>query len=242
MILLSPTDNLQELSQMISEEHDIYLLEEKLKKSRKRLEKAVKNLAKKPAGGETEEYYSAQEENLLIQRELSLAKKEETAILCDWPVKWNKGAPLPHVISSGHKTFLIYYTGEIDPAWDGTYVKIIDPAKEELLLLAVVEFIHCYAYKFGGANDEVIHGHPLWGRGLEPYGAHIIHNSRWIKEEEKINSVHRYYKAERWKKINHYLLLFHDEMFECLAEGFKIETVRDTFKHVLKESNNRLIK
>jgi hypothetical protein len=69
-----------------------------------------------------EEYYSEQEENLLLQRKVSLAKKEETAMLCDWPVKWDKGAPLPHVISSGHKIFLIYYTGEIEPAWDGTYV------------------------------------------------------------------------------------------------------------------------
>ncbi|MEQ8190547.1 MAG: hypothetical protein ABRQ39_21455 [Candidatus Eremiobacterota bacterium] len=226
---------------MTSEENNISLLEEKLKKSNERLEKSVKNLSKKHMGGEMEEYQAAQEENLLLQRKMSLAKKEETAMLCDWPVKWDTGAPLPHVISSGNKTFLIYYTGKIDPEWDGTYVKIIDPAKEELLTIAIVEFIHCYAYKFGGANDEVIHGHPLRGKGLEPYGAHIIHNSRWIKEEVKINSVHRYYKTETWEKINHYLLLFHDEIFECLAEGFKIEIVRDTFEHVLKESINRMI-
>ena len=227
---------------MTSGEQYISILEEKLKKSRERLEKAVKNLAQKHIGGEIEEYQAAQEENLSLKRELSLAKNEETPILYDWPVKWDTGAPIPHVISSGHKAFLIYYTGEIDPEWDSTYVKIIDPAKEELLPLAVVEFIHCYAYKFGGANDEVIHGHPLWGKGLKPYGAHIIRNSEWIKKEEKINSVHRYYRAERWEKINHCLLLFHDEMFECLAEGFKIETVRDTFKHVLEKSLHEIMK
>ena len=160
---------------------------------------------------------------------------------CEWPVKWDPGAPLPHVISSGHKTFLVYYIKEIDPNWDGTYVKVIDPSEEEILPIALVEFTRCYACRFGGANDEVIHGHPLWRKGLEPYGAHMIHNSRWIKEEMRINSVHQYYRPERWEKMKHYLLLFHDEMFECLAEGFEIRVFRDTFKNVLMEAIGQIV-
>ncbi len=32
---------------------------------------------------------------LYAERALSLAKGEETALACEWPVRWNTGAPLP---------------------------------------------------------------------------------------------------------------------------------------------------
>ena len=95
---------------------------------------------------------------------------------------------------------------------------------------ALIEFLHCYCYKLGGANDEVFSGLPLYNQGLEFYGAHIIHNSNCIESEKKINQVHPYYKEEYWQDRKHYMLLFHGEMFECIAEGYKVEILKTALR------------
>lgn len=226
---------------MLFKKSNLSEIEKKLKGSNLRLENAVKALAPKHKGGEMEEYTAAKEENLMLQRQLSLEKGEETAIPIEWNVKWDTGAPCPYVISAGGRAFLIYYINEIDPNWDGTYTNVIDSSSDDILPLALVEFIRCYSIKFGGANDEVINGHPLWGKGLVPYGAHIIENSEWLKHEMKISSVHSYYNEESWDVKKHIVLLFHDELFECITEDYKIEVIRDSFNNVLKEAQNRLM-
>lgn len=85
-------------------------------------------------------------------------------------------------------------------------------------------------------NDEVISGHPLHGRGLAAYEAHAVIHSRWIKELQTINSVHSQYDASRWSRLNHYRLAFHDETFECVAEGFHAETRRTTLAKACQEA------
>ena len=108
---------------------------------------------------------------------------------------------------------------EPDPAWDGSYATMVDPASDASEPLAIVEFERCYSHRFGGPNDEVLEGHPLYGRGLDAYRAHEVINSRWLAAEQAINSVHHWYRPEAWTTRKHYLLAFHDECFECLAEG-----------------------
>ncbi|BFT72403.1 hypothetical protein PAENIP36_38450 [Paenibacillus sp. P36] len=78
-----------------------------------------------------------------------------------------------------------------------------------------------------------MYGHPLYNKGLKFYSAHKVINSNWIKAEEKINSIHNYYKQERWKDRIHFLLLFHDESFECIADAYEISIYRESFKLVL---------
>src|SRR5688500_18115819 len=73
---------------------------------------------------------------------------------------------------------------------------------------AFVKFYPCYAYMFGPPNDEAFSGHPLAGRGLEPYGAFKIENSSWIRQLERMNSVHPYHKPEHFDIWTHYILLF----------------------------------
>jgi hypothetical protein len=89
-------------------------------------------------------------------------------------------------------------------------------------------------------NDEVLSGHPLWGRGLEPYEAHIIAHSRWLAEEEQINKVHPRYNPDRWKTRKHYLLSFKDDTFECLASDYKIEVFRESLEQVAQLAQARL--
>jgi hypothetical protein len=186
------------------------------------------------------EYRAAYEELLRAESELALAKGEETALKCNWPVRWDIGAPLPHVVSSGYRTFLIYLANEPDPNWDGSYITIVDPSSSGDLPIALVEFVDCYAYKFGGPSDEVFHGHPLYGKGLAPYYAHTVVNSRWLEELKQINSIHEYYNPANWQNVKHYLLLFHDEMFECIATDYKIELIHGTFRQAMEIATARL--
>ena len=220
---------------------DIKELEAKLKKSEERCEKAIKAIAPKHKGGEMEEFHAAMEERLQLQRKLSLVKGDETALLLEWEYMWDTGAPCPYVLSSAGKTLLIYHLHEMDPNWDGTYANIVDSTSDDVFPLVLVEFIGCYSFKFGGANDEVLRGHPLWNKGLEGYQAHIIENSRWIQEERKINSVHAYYNEDRWKDKKHFIFTFHDELFECITESYKIEVFRDSFLNVIKEAQRRIM-
>ena len=92
----------------------------------------------------------------------------------------------------------------------------------------------------GTPNDEVLHGHPLDGRGLHFYGAFSVENSDWIKELEAINSVHTHYNPEAWKNLKHFILCFHDSTFECVAEGFKVERWKATLPSMLAEVCKRL--
>jgi hypothetical protein len=119
-------------------------------------------------------------------------------------------------------------------------VTVKDPAAEGSEPLAIVEFERCYAHRFGGPNDEVIEGHPLYGRGLQWCRAHEVINSRWLAAEQAINSVHRGYRPEAWTKRKHYMLAFHDECFECLAEGCKVELARCSFREAADLVTDRL--
>ncbi len=154
------------------------------------------------------------------------AKNEEYAIPLDFPVRWDIGAPLPHVIQNDYKTFLAFYLRVPDPGRDGTYIIVKDPGDGSAESLALVEFFRCVSSRLGTPNDEVLNGHPLFGKGLDGYTAQKVENSRWIAELEAINKVHRCYAPDRWRDLNHYVFWFHDSTFECVAESYKVELMK----------------
>ena len=71
----------------------------------------------------------------------------------------------------------------------------------------------------GSPNDEVLNGHPLWGSGLEGYSAHEVKNSPWIRELMDINRVHDRFRESQWSDDRHFVLTFHDETLECIADA-----------------------
>src|SRR5262245_3031305 len=189
-------------------------LEQKLAEAKERLAKALKALAPKHKGGEMEQFRAAHSVVLTLEREVAGAKGEEYAVPLDFPVKWDTGAPLPHLFVSDNRALLTFYLSEPDPKWDGTYVTVKDPSDGCTEPLALVEFERCHSAKLGGPNDEVFGGHPLYGRGLEGYEAQLVQNSGWVRELEKINSVHRMYNPASWRDLKHYIFWFHDSTFE----------------------------
>jgi hypothetical protein len=159
----------------------------------------------------------------------------------DWQPAWDVGAPSPHVVTSRLRTFLVYLASDSARTTVGSAIRMIDPSAGEEEVLALVEFKSCYAHRFGGPNDEVITGHPLHGRGLEAYRAHVVENSPWLATEMATNSVHRGFRPERWQRLKHSLLFFHDDMFECLAEAWTVEVFAATFRQVVNLAVERML-
>lgn len=219
----------------------IETLEEALRVAEKQVTNAAKALQEKHKGGEWEAFTEASDNKVCLERKLALARGEEAALSYGWEPAWSGGAPCPHVMSSGHRTLMLYYTREPDPNWDGSYVNVVDPRLLKNVPLAIVEIEDCYAYKFGGPNDEVFDGHPLSSRGFDGYGAFTIENSSWIEREKTTNSVHSMYSEENWNDRQHFLLAFHDDILECIATGFKIERITTTFSEAIGQMALRLL-
>jgi len=119
------------------------------------------------------------------------------------------GAPCPIVVSSEHGLVVSYWSVETKPPKDyGPTVPI-----------AFLVFHRPYAHQFGPPNDEALAGHPLSSAGLYPNGSFRIDHSSWIRQLEKMNSVHRNHSPEPFSQMKHYVLVFHDSTFECVAQG-----------------------
>ena len=142
----------------------------------------------------------------------------------DLGVKWDTGAPMPILISS-LRTFVAFYLSTHDPLFDGTNPSIRDPQGDHGI--GVVEFTRATSVKMGSPNDEVLNGHPLWGSGLEFYGAHVVKNSPWIRELMDINRVHTGFRESNWTEARHFVLAFHDETLECVARAAVARTEPD---------------
>lgn len=147
---------------------------------------------------------------------------------------------MPHVVSDGRTTILICFASPLDPTWDGTWVRVADVDDPEQDALLEFTFEGCHATRFGGPNDEVLRGHPLFARGLAGYGAHIVHNSRWIADEEAINSVHPHHRGNWADHLFHYFFVFHDEVFEAIARSASVERVHGTLRERLVHAAERV--
>lgn len=211
-----------------------------LVRAQTRLDAAARALAPKHKGGEIEEYWAAHAELLVLERKVAAAKGIPYAIPMDFPVQWDIGAPLPHLIQNDHKTFLLYRLRDVHPNWDGTTVTIKSPSDKVAEGIAIIEFERCVATMMGSPNDEVLHGHPLHGCGLDSATAQRVINSKWIESLRLINSVHHCYRPDYWRSLNHYVLWFHDSCFECVAESFEIRTVDGNIGDVLADLCSRL--
>lgn len=221
--------------------HDIATLEQALKAANARLEAATRALAPKHRGGEWEEYRAAHAAVLILERQRAAAKGEEHAETLDFPVRWDSGAPMPQLLVNDYHALLAFLIHEPDPNWDGSYVTIKSARDNRLERLGLVEFENCRWARLGGANDEVLEGHPLWGKGLEAYSAQRVINSKWLKELETINKVHAQYNPRNWEGLQHYIFWFHDSTFECIAHSFRVETCHESMKSLLGRMVERLV-
>lgn len=214
-------------------------LEKSLFAAQERLKKAAQALVPKHEEREWEEYESAYAAVLSLERALASAKGEEYAIPLDFPIRWDIGAPLPHVLMSDSRTLLAFYIRVSDSNCNSATVK--PSGGESVEPLALVEFYGCISAKMGSPNDEVFGGHPLSGKGLDAYTAQIVQNSRWIAELEAINRIHEYYNPDNWRKLKHYIFWFHDSTFECVAKSYNVEIFHGSMSDLLARACKRLL-
>ncbi len=202
-----------------------------------RVERATKALAPKHKGGEWEEFVAAHDGLLRIERALASHRGEPFAEPLDFPVRWDVGAPLPHLVQNDSAAYLAFYLGpQAGASLDGSIgfdeVQMVDSQSEDAL--AIVRFDGCVATQMGDPNDEVLQGHPLYGRGLQGYRPMLVRNSPWIKQLETINAVHGLYDPSRWRTLSHYFFGFHDSTFECVARSFEVETMNASMARALE--------
>jgi hypothetical protein len=98
----------------------------------------------------------------------------------------------------------------------------------------LVRFLRPLALLFGPPGDETLHGHPLAERGLKPYSAFRIRDSSWVRALERRNAVHPRHAPERFSKYEHYVFVFQDSTFECVAEGFSVGSGDDDVATTLR--------
>ena len=168
----------------------------------------------------------------------SIDERDKVIELKDAPQS-SVGAPLPLVLCDERTLLLAYLIQDAPSNWDGSWVRGVDQASPNEPM-ALVEFSRFYAYCFGPPNDEAFHGHPLASRGLQPYGVFQIEDSSWIRQLERMNSVHPYHKPERFERLRHYVFAFHDSTFECIAESYIVTEHEGPLQAILAEMEKRL--
>ena len=102
---------------------------------------------------------------------------------------------------------------------------------------ALVEFPSCSITKFGHPNDEAWSGIPRT-HGLS-YGTYEVLYSTWMEELAELNR-HAFPETEGWTG-RHFLLLFHDSSFECIAEGIKLEVLEEPYAEVFARIAERVV-
>jgi hypothetical protein len=110
------------------------------------------------------------------------------------------GAPMPLILANDVRLVLGY-----EAAPDGA----------DLIL---VRFLAPRAHYFGAPNDESLSGHPLYGRGLRPYGIFEVVSSSWIDGLERSNRVHPRHRPSSYDDLRHFVFTFHDDTFECISK------------------------
>ena len=137
------------------------------------------------------------------------------------------GAPSPTIISNDNKLFIIFYSAEA-------------VRNDEIV---VVSFKFCTTYRFGSPSNETIQGHPYYALGLRSGGFYELKNSDLIKQLQSVASIHPNHNAARWQKCRHFILTFHDNMFECVAEDFEVrfdkKSIHDQALLILEEHFKR---
>ena len=184
---------------------------------------------------------AAQAGQLQAERDLAAARGEQYAQVIDIGQRWDTGAPLPHLISNGSRAFVVCLADQPDPHWDGTYVTVVSPDDTHISLFVVIELWGCAEIRFGGPNDEAIAGHPLHGKGLTGYRAHEVVNSAWIEDSIRVNSVHPQHCDAPFRRLHHYVLMFHDEILEALADGIEARLAEGTMREILTSLTGALI-
>jgi hypothetical protein len=147
------------------------------------------------------------------------------------------GAPTPIVIATETGAAIAYYLSD---TFDGIPASLTGQDSEDEPV-AIIVFRDCYAQMFGPPNDEAFSGHPLFGRGLRPYGAYEVEDSSWLRCLERMNAVQPGHSRSRFvDEKKHFVFAFHDSTFECIAKDLDIEIQRGSVDSIIRRMQKRI--
>ncbi len=135
------------------------------------------------------------------------------------------GAPDPMFFSTGNKTLVVFF---------GT---LIHDSETLDINRVMIEFTGCIKSSLGSPNNETLHGHPYYSLGVRSYGFYELENSDLLTQIVEIQSVHARFNPARWKLYKHYVITFHDELFECIAREFTISKGDGFYQQILNIVN-----
>lgn len=84
--------------------------------------------------------------------------------------------------------------------------------------VAVFRSNSCLAVTWGPPNDEALGVHRHYEAGLDYYSLFEVSDSDWISELEAQNAVHSRHVPGIFSKYRHFIVTFHDNTLEFLAE------------------------
>lgn len=157
----------------------------------------------------------------------------EHVVAINMGVEWAVGDSGVHLLRSERRTLLAFYPGPSDPAFTDTLADVV----------GIIEWHGCRGAVLGSPNDEGLHGHRLWEHGLREvgyYNAAEVHGSVWIAEVERVAKAHVRHRPETVLGLRHFILMFHDTTFECIARGYTVTKVTRPLTEVLHDIINRL--
>jgi len=188
--------------------------------------------------------FSARTDVLVAERKLAAAEGEPYAIPAEFPIRWSVGAPMPFVMSDGYRTFLTFYVDVPDPEWDGTSTKVIAPSSSDTYTLCAVTVDQCVWHRFGAPDEDILYrdGHPLSGKGLEPYTAQVIIDSPWLAEYMAMHGDTTKDGASADYGLKHFAFWFHDNSFECLAQAIHGEVTRESMRSLWERLSRTLFR
>ncbi|NIG55010.1 hypothetical protein [Chitinophaga sp. Cy-1792] len=125
------------------------------------------------------------------------------------------GAPMPIILSGDNELIVAFFSLNEDLAAPDEHV--------------VIKFKRCIKYIFGTPGNETLHGHPYYKLGLRSCSFYQLKGSDLIQETDRIESVHPAYKPGVPGNQKHYILTFHDNMFECIAAGYEVLTKNEDY-------------
>lgn len=129
--------------------------------------------------------------------------------------KIDYGAPSPLIVANESNLVIAFYTtSEI-----ASYELHERNACQDIGVVSI-KFEGCLQYSFGIPGNESIYGHPYWKLGMRPASFYELKDSDWIESLKNIEQVHPSYDLKSWASYKHYILTFHDNMFQCVARDW----------------------
>ena len=133
------------------------------------------------------------------------------------------------LIQSDYSTFLTFKAMGLET--DGIHYTGIG--------FALLEFNRCILTRFGYPNDEALPGHPLYAKGIADYVMCEVLNSSWIDQIAEQNRV-AFPTFNYVDRSRHFVFIFHDSTFECIADGFTSEVFDGPYEQLFARISQRI--